>query len=293
MIFLLYPVLQSPRKKYSIGGSLSNSNSPTLSSPSKPSTVNNYKKSGGGGGGIEIPNSGNPRTSQNHVYSQSQSQSQSQSHSYSSGKLATSYPDGEELDDNETRRRDEPQLTVHGIFDHHTTSTKDPIELSQEVERVLTLHKVWFRRDNTYKFIIQGDEKKYWEMDIKENKQHKQSEKRFFSEDVIEADELSMIPMVASAPRSLENLNSDASDSSDGGARDSLEADEDERGQTLSSSSQNSIEQEAASLRKKVRFQLEICHLGAKLHGLKLKRLAGDTWLYKDFCNKLISEMKL
>ena len=45
---------------------------------------------------------------------------------------------------------------------------------------------------------------------------------------------------------------------------------------------------------KRVRFQIEICRLpGIALYGIKLKRLKGDTWAYKELCKRVIDSLRL
>lgn len=45
---------------------------------------------------------------------------------------------------------------------------------------------------------------------------------------------------------------------------------------------------------KKLKFQLQICRIkNLDITGLKLKRLKGDLWVYKDNCQRLMSKLKL
>jgi len=142
-----------------------------------------------------------------------------------------------------------------GVFDHHNTSTKNPDDITKEVVRVLSSHSLGFVQKN-YVFVIASD--------------------------------VTKIAELSGGKRTpLEVPYEDAGDSSDGGARDSLEESPEDLEELASAGGSSSPSG------KQVRFELEICRLGPQLHGLRLKRLQGDIWLYKDFCDRLLSEMRL
>jgi len=45
---------------------------------------------------------------------------------------------------------------------------------------------------------------------------------------------------------------------------------------------------------RKLKFQLEICRIkNLDLTGVKLKRLKGDLWVYKEYCQRLMAKMRL
>jgi len=45
---------------------------------------------------------------------------------------------------------------------------------------------------------------------------------------------------------------------------------------------------------RKLKFQLEICRIkNLDLTGVKLKRVKGDLWVYKEYCQRLMAKMRL
>jgi len=176
----------------------------------------------------------------------------------------------------------EPVRSVKdGVFDHRNTSTKTPDDISKEVIRVLSGHSVTFHQNN-YKFFITGDAVK-----IAELSEGRRSAMEMDREEIFRPDVASSRSIAISPPRVIENDYEDTGDSSDGGARDSLEESPEDL-EELASPGRSS-----SPSGKQVRFELEICGLGVQLHGLRLKRLQGDIWLYKDFCDRILSEMRL
>lgn len=44
-----------------------------------------------------------------------------------------------------------------------------------------------------------------------------------------------------------------------------------------------------------VKFEIEVCRIKGTegWNGVRLKRMKGDLWIYKDLCQKLLARMKL
>jgi len=42
-----------------------------------------------------------------------------------------------------------------------------------------------------------------------------------------------------------------------------------------------------------VKFEIEVCILADNLRGIRLKRLQGDTWIYKSLCKAILDELHI
>lgn len=193
------------------------------------------------------------------------------------------------------------RVTKEPMFDHRNTSTRDPETLAVEILHVLTEHGITFKRKN-FRFVVEGNSAKAESL-----VSHRMG--LDLERDIIERYEESGEISPSSPPRVIEhylNDEGDASDSSDGGARDSLEDTPEEeemrRGVTLPAGMSSSTPTTSSSTpspttgtagEKRVRFEVEICRLGPGLHGLRMKRLEGDVWLYKDLCDNFLAALRL
>lgn len=207
------------------------------------------------------------------------------------------------------------------VFDTRNTSTKSPEALVGEVLRVLGDHEIVFKRKN-FKFLIEGNQEKVEGL-VNERRSGLDIEREIIEryEDGGEAVSTSSPPRLIEQYLAVDD-DGNASDSSDGGARDSLDDTPEEEEElrralastvaaTVSASVSASVSESSSSsssststpalsrtsvavvTEKLVRFELEICRLGPGLHGLRMKRLEGDHWLYKEFCDNFLSAMRL
>ena len=139
----------------------------------------------------------------------------------------------------------------------------------KEIIRVLNTRGVRFSRDN-YKFVIEGELERV--VSLKEKKPGLSgirvvgSDLASISDQIQDYDDNPIVFTPIASPRvSMVGFREDFDFS----------------------------EEDKSYANSPIKFEMEICKLGSGLHGLKLKRLEGDAWLYKDFCKSLISDMKL
>jgi len=202
-----------------------------------------------------------------------------------------------EKNDLEVKKEGKIRQVREGLFDHKTTSTMEPIYILTEVIRVLNQKGMTFERDN-YKLFV--------EIDASEGKNEIEITKGLDHSSI-------PTPLIQSPPRAVEYESSFDSDyqslqdkkstsalsslllKSDPSITGSQELQPTNYLAPMTSNLSISLESVSSlnQVSKIIKFELEICRLGEKLHGIRLKRLNGDIWTYKTICDSIISELKI
>ena len=197
----------------------------------------------------------------------------------------------------EVKKEGKIRQVREGLFDHKTTSTMEPIYILTEVIRVLNQKGMTFERDN-YKLFV--------EIDASEGKNEIEITKGLDHSSI-------PTPLIQSPPRAVEYESSFDSDyqslqdkkstsalsslllKSDPSITGSQELQPTNYLAPMTSNLSISLESVSSlnQVSKIIKFELEICRLGEKLHGIRLKRLNGDIWTYKTICDSIISELKI